>query len=171
MAQQRTYIAPEEWNDRVFRRIGSEWMLLSAARRDGSMNGMTASWGGFGVLWGVPVCFGFIRPQRYTFALAEEAEHLSFCFFSEEYRDALRYYGSHSGRLEDKAAACGLHAAIDAEGYPDYEEASVIVRADKYYADFLHRECFVTEEPLGNYRQNDFHKMYICRIRDIGVRS
>ena len=34
-----------------FEKIGSEWMLISAAK-DGKANTMTASWGGIGVLWG-----------------------------------------------------------------------------------------------------------------------
>ena len=48
-----------------FEKIGSEWMLISAAK-DGKANTMTASWGGIGVLWGKNVATVYIRPQRHT---------------------------------------------------------------------------------------------------------
>ena len=41
-----------------------------------SLNTITASWGGFGVLWGKNVAFIFIRPQRYTKEFVENSGYL-----------------------------------------------------------------------------------------------
>ena len=58
-------IKPEELDKSPFQLIGKDWMLITA-EKDNKINTMTASWGGFGVLWGKNVAFYFIRPQRYT---------------------------------------------------------------------------------------------------------
>ena len=81
----------------VFRLIGEEWMLITAGDESG-YNTMTASWGSLGFLWGKPVCTCFIRPQRFTYGLAEKTDRLSFAFLPEAYRGALKYCGVHSGR-------------------------------------------------------------------------
>jgi len=47
-----------------------------------SLNTITASWGGFGVLWGKNVAFIFIRPQRYTKEFVENSGYLLNQFFS-----------------------------------------------------------------------------------------
>jgi flavin reductase (DIM6/NTAB) family NADH-FMN oxidoreductase RutF len=63
-------IDPRELQDNVFRLIGSDWMLITAADKD-KVNTMTASWGGVGELWNKNVAFTFIRPTRYTYEFVE----------------------------------------------------------------------------------------------------
>ena len=38
-------------NENFFRKIGKEWMLVTAKNQERT-NAMTASWGGLGVMWG-----------------------------------------------------------------------------------------------------------------------
>ena len=45
-------VAPEDFDQSVFRLIGKEWMLVTAKNQEGKVNTMTASWGGLGVMWG-----------------------------------------------------------------------------------------------------------------------
>ena len=59
-------VAPEDFDQSVFRLIGKEWMLVTAKNQEGKVNTMTASWGGFGVMWGKNVAVTVLRPQRYT---------------------------------------------------------------------------------------------------------
>ena len=93
--------------DSVFKRIGKDWMLISAA--DGTReNTMTASWGCMGVLWNKPVAVCFIRPERHTYSLVENTDRLTLSFFDGGYRDALTLCGRTSGRDEDKFARAGL---------------------------------------------------------------
>ena len=61
-------ISPKELKDNPFVMIGTDWLLVTAAKGD-KVNTMTASWGGVGILWNKPVAFVFIRPQRYTKSL------------------------------------------------------------------------------------------------------
>ncbi|MEG1778344.1 MAG: flavin reductase family protein, partial [Angelakisella sp.] len=59
------HISPEKLSENTFKLIGKDWMLVTA-EKDGRANTMTASWGGFGVMWGKNVVFTVIRPQRFT---------------------------------------------------------------------------------------------------------
>ena len=62
--------------------IGKEWMLITAGDIQ-HFNTMTASWGGVGFLWGKPVAFVFIRPERYTHDFVEQYDRLTLTFFDE----------------------------------------------------------------------------------------
>lgn len=165
-----TEIRPEELSGNVFRMIGSDWMLISAA--DGEkFNTMTASWGGMGVLWSKPVCFAFIRPQRYTFEFVEKTDRLTLSFFGGEMREALTVCGRKSGRDCDKVAEAGLTPLWVEEGVPSFEEASVIVVAKKLYADDIKEEKMIDPSIMKNYAANDFHRVYVCEIEKVLVKG
>ena len=84
----------------AFNMIGKEWFLICAAdaERECGANAMTASWGYLGNMWNKPSAVCFIRPQRYTYGLAERAERVSLCFFGEGEREMLSYFGTKSGK-------------------------------------------------------------------------
>ena len=156
-------ITPSAVAENVFHSIGDGWMLITAAKKDGTFNTMTASWGGMGVLWGKNVAFFFIRPQRHTFGFSEEADFLSLSFFDEEYRTALNFCGSKSGRDVDKIAATGL-TPVWMEGVPCFQQAKRTFVVKKMYADFFNPDCFIDPSIAKNYAQKDYHKMYIAEI-------
>ena len=84
-----------------FTKIGKEWALITAGNKE-KYNTMTVSWGGMGILWGKKVAFLFIRDSRYTKEFIDNNDLLSISFLSEQYRDALNYCGTHSGRTENR---------------------------------------------------------------------
>jgi adenylosuccinate lyase len=63
---------------------------------------MTASWGGVGIMWGKPVAYIFIRPTRYTKEFVDAGTHVSISVLNDSHRKALTYFGTVSGRDEDK---------------------------------------------------------------------
>jgi flavin reductase (DIM6/NTAB) family NADH-FMN oxidoreductase RutF len=162
-------ISPEELVGNPFSMIGKDWMLLTAAKPDGSFNQMTASWGGLGILWGKPVCFCFIRPQRYTHEFSEAGDRLSATFFGEEYRRALTLCGRKSGREIDKVRECGLTPVRDERGTVYYEEAKVVLCCRKLYADQLKEDCFVDRAMLEHYPEKDYHTVYVYEIEEVLV--
>ena len=97
-----------ELTDNLFDAIGKEWMLVTAGTPE-KFNTMTASWGGTGVLWGKPVAFVFIRPERYTYEFIEAGETLTLSFLGADHKDVHKVCGSTSGRTTDKVKAAGLH--------------------------------------------------------------
>lgn len=149
----------------AFRKIGKEWMLVSA-EKDGRVNTMTASWGGLGVLWNKDVAFVFIRPQRYTYEFTENSDYMTLSFFGGEYKNELSYLGTRSGRDEDKISNVGMHITY-VDGHPTFEEAKCTVVCRKLYADVLKEECFVDKEMLLNYEKKDFHRVYVVQIEAV----
>ncbi|MBN2049757.1 MAG: flavin reductase family protein, partial [Spirochaetales bacterium] len=77
-----TEISPEKIKDNLFKLIDKDWMLVTAGTKQ-QCNMMTASWGGVGILWNLPVAFVFIRPQRYTDTFIQRHDLFSLCFFNE----------------------------------------------------------------------------------------
>ena len=146
--------------------IGKDWMLVCAGD-----NAMTASWGGMGILWNKPVSFVFIRPQRYTYQMTEANDRLTLAFFDESYRDALRYFGTKSGRDGDKFAATGLTRAYTESGTLYPAEARLVLTCRKLYTDMLRKEAFLDPALLGNYLADDFHRMYVCEIEEVWIKA
>ena len=158
-------IAANQLNTNVFDDIGNKWMLLSAAKNDGTINTMTASWGAMGVLWNKNVFFCFVRPQRYTHEFTEESEYISLSFFGEEYRDMLKFCGSKSGRDYDKFKETGI-TPFNREGRVGFEEAQRIVYGKKLYCGKIDPQCFICPDIQKHYK-DDYHTVYICEIEKI----
>ncbi|MCD8077857.1 MAG: flavin reductase [Lachnospiraceae bacterium] len=164
-------IQPEELEKNAFQMIGKDWMLITAAKPDGTVNTMTASWGGMGVIWGQPVVYLVIRPQRYTLEFVDAAERLSITFFEETYRKALAHLGSVSGRDEDKIQTVGLTVERDGD-VPYFREARVVLKCRKLYRQPMGAEFFVdpalAEE---NYLDKDYHILFVAGIEEAMVKE
>ena len=161
-------ISAHELTARPIGMIAKDWMLVTASKSDGTSNCMTASWGGLGELWGKPVAFLFVRPQRYTHEFIEAGDHLTLTWFDEEMRDKLAFCGAKSGRDVDKIAECGLTAVTDGDGMIYYSEANLAMKLRKLYAQPIDPAYSYDAELLDfHYPQKDYHTMYICEILEI----
>ncbi len=156
-------INPKEIVESPFKLIGDDWALVTAGDRE-KFNTMTISWGGVGIMWGKPVVFTFIRPQRYTFAFMENGDRYTMSFFDEKYRDALKFCGSKSGKDYDKVKETGLTPAFTENGSVYFEEAKLVLECKKMYAQSLNAESIADHESVDKWYDNDFHKMYISEI-------
>ena len=161
-------ISPYEL-DNALKLIGKDWMLITVQDGEGA-NAMTASWGCMGVLWNKPVAVCFIRPQRYTYGLAENEERMSLAFFGEGYREALSLCGSKSGRDCDKLSLAGLTVS-DVDGVPVIDQASTVIIGKKLYADDLKEDNFVDKAMLDNYKNKDFHRIYVLEIQKVLIKK
>lgn len=156
-------INPYEITENPFKLLNKDWALVSVKNGE-KENPMTISWGGVGIMWNKPVAFTFIRPQRYTFSLLENQDYYTINFFEEEYREALKFCGSKSGRDFDKAKETGLTPCYD-EKAPYYKEAKLVLVCKKMYAQNLNEESIIAAEDIASaYNGDDFHKMYISEI-------
>lgn len=143
--------------------IAKEWMLITAGNRD-SYNTMTASWGHLGSLWGRYTSLIFVRPQRYTKQFVDREEYYTLTFFPAEYKKALAYLGSHSGRDEDKAAKVGL-TPVFGEKSVWFEEASLVLVCRKLYRAPILEEGFTDKSLVDEeYPKRDFHDLYVGEI-------
>ena len=141
-------------------------MLISSGDERES-NCMTASWGGFGVLWNKNVAFVFVRPVRHTYKFMESQDFFSLSFFNEESRRILKYCGSNSGKSVNKIKELSLHPVYYENQTIIYEEADLTLICRKIYADDLDPRFFKDKDIDKNYPDKDYHRMYIGEIRDI----
>ncbi|MDR1419601.1 MAG: flavin reductase family protein [Treponema sp.] len=163
-------------------RIGDEWMLVTSGDNplSGGWNTMTASWGGFGVLWGRDIAVMFIRQSRCTLEFAEGADLFTLSFFGGGHRKALAFCGEKSGRDYDKAAETGLTPIVfgkedaggKAAGAVGFAQASEIIVCRKLYThDFAPGGFLDPSIDSGCYPQKDYHRMFIGEALTMMVRG
>lgn len=150
-------------------KLKDQWMLITA-QKEGKVNTMTASWGGFGVMWGKEVAFVVIRPQRYTKEFVDASESFSLSFFDERYKKDLAYLGRISGRDEDKITRASLTIATH-NNVPYFKEAEMVLIAKKLYAQPMDKK-YLLDENIDTkwYPTNDYHIMYIAEITDLFIK-
>jgi flavin reductase (DIM6/NTAB) family NADH-FMN oxidoreductase RutF len=154
----------------VFKLIGSYWMLVCAGKK-ARFNMMTASWGGIGWLWNKPVAFVFVRPERYTHGFVEAEERLSLSFFTEEWREALKFCGSKSGRDFDKCKETGLSAVELESGAVAFNEARLVLDCRKLFKASMDKANFVDKDILAKWYNDNpggsLHDVYVVEIESV----
>jgi len=170
MAEKFNKILPKDINDNPFKALDDDWMLVTAGDLK-SYNTMTASWGGFGVLWGKNIAICVIRPGRYTYGFMEKSDTFTLSFFSDKYKKALVFCGSNSGRDFDKARETGLTAVETENGSVYFSEARLVLECKKIYFDDINPENFLDPEIASHYPEKDYHRMYIGEIVNVLKKS
>ncbi|MBR2169898.1 MAG: flavin reductase family protein [Alistipes sp.] len=164
-------IDPKQISDNFIKAIGSDWALVTAGDHV-EQNTMTVSWGGVGVMWNYPVAIVVIRPQRYTFEFTERCDKLTLSFLPEQYRKALTYCGTHSGRDEDKISNAGLSVTFTEEDTPAIAEARLVLECRKLYTDNIKAENFIEQGIVERwYPESDFHKVYVLQITNAYIKK
>ncbi len=159
-----TDLDPYKINENIFNLLDNKWMLITAGTKE-HFNMMTASWGGMGVLWNKAVVTLFIRPQRYTYKIVEENSSFNVCFFNQEYKPALNFCGSKSGRDFDKVKETGLTPVLTPNNSITFKEAYLSIDCIKLYSDDLKSSNFIDKSLIDKiYPSKDFHRFYIGEI-------
>lgn len=162
-------ISAEQIPGNIIRLLSQDWMLITAGKAD-RFNTMTASWGGLGHLYNKPVAFCFINPARYTYQFMEKEDTYTLSFYTEAYRDALKYCGSHSGKDTDKIKESGLTPIITPNGSPAFSEAWLIIECRKLVSQSLIPESLGNETLRSEWSGKPMHKMYIGEILNVWVK-
>lgn len=158
------YVEPDDYQIKPFNAIGREWMLISAAA-NGRNNAMTASWGGLGVMWSVPVAFIVIRQTRFTKTLVDNSQGFALSFLDhQQYQQQLNYLGKTSGSTEDKMAGCGLTVA-DYQNIPYFTDAHDVIICHKLFRSTYKPEQFLADwiDPK-EYPTHNYHDLYIGQV-------
>ncbi|MCT4595847.1 MAG: flavin reductase [Anaeromicrobium sp.] len=83
-------------------------VLLVGKDKNGKSNPMTIAWGSIMYAWNRPLFVAMVRSSRYTYKHMEENNDFTVNFLSKDYKDALGFCGSKSGRDFDKWKETGL---------------------------------------------------------------
>lgn len=70
---------------------------IALASSQNRTSGLTIAWGSLGILWNKKICTIFIHESRYSKMIFDGADTISICFFADEYKDSLRYFGQVFG--------------------------------------------------------------------------
>jgi len=163
-------VSINEFNKNVFTEIDKKWGIITAGDKFIGFNGMTVSWGGFGIMWNKPVAFIFIRKSRYTHEFLDKSNSITIAFLSDEYKNAKALFGSKSGRDMNKYEASGLHPVFepDFNGYYPKEADYVFKMKVLYNTDLENMP-----EDIQNkfYPTNDIHTMYVCEIKEYLIKE
>lgn len=156
-------IVPHQFSMNPFKLLSRDWMLITAGNKD-KVNTMTASWGGFGEMWGKHVAFIVVRPQRYTKEFLDREDTFSLSFFNDEYKEALSYLGSVSGRTEDKIAKAKMSINYSSD-IPFIDESRIVLFCKKLYKEAINPDAFVVDSIKDSWYPNeDYHILYIAEI-------
>lgn len=160
----------EKFDKNVFTEIDKKWGIITAGDKFVGFNGMTVSWGGFGIMWNKPVAFIFVRKSRYTHEFLDKSDSITIAFLSDEFKNAKALFGSKSGRDLNKYEASGLHPVFepDFNGYYP-KEADYVFKMKVLYDTDLEN----MPEDIQNkfYPTNDLHTMYICEIKEYLIKE
>ena len=163
------HIAAENIPGNFIKMVSNDWMLITAGDKE-KFNMMTASWGGIGVLYNKPVAICFINPARYTYQVIENSDTYTLTFYTEAYRDALKYCGSKSGRDEDKVKGSGLTPVETANGAMAFGEAWMIIECKKLVSQSISLDAINNKEEQSKRAAQPMHKMYIGEIVNVWVK-
>jgi flavin reductase (DIM6/NTAB) family NADH-FMN oxidoreductase RutF len=161
-------IAPDKIPGNIIKLLG-DWTLITSGTADLS-NVMTAGWGGLGTFLEKPVSFCFINPEHYSIQTMDKGETYTISFYTEAYKDALRYCGSVSGRDTDKIKGSGLTPIKTPSGATAFAEAWMIFECKKIVAQPVYKDAVVDKSLTNNWNKEGYHKMYIGEIVNVWIK-
>ena len=91
-------------------------------------NGLTIGWLSYGILWNKPIATAYVHAVRYSKHIFDGAAYYSVNYLPKEYKKQLGYFGSVSGRDEDKMANSGLTVVNDLAPYFQENRVTVICK-------------------------------------------
>lgn len=131
----------------------------------GEFNEMTIGWGSIGTMWNKPFIEVVVRPTRFTYGYMEEYEDFTVSAFPKEYKKALSYLGTRSGRDGNKLAATNLTAiASQKVKSPSFEQSELTIECRTIYSADFDPTRFNDPTIEERYPNKDYHRVYYGEI-------
>lgn len=145
--------------------------VVGVLEADGKSNAITLGWGGLGRLYEKDVIFLFVRDSRYSYELFRKSTSFSVCFFAPSAAKIVSYFGTVSGRNEDKIAHSGLTLAQE-DGIPYFREAEGVIFARKLLEVPLPKEAIWDPQVVqAYYPRGGFHTLFAGEIQKIFLKK
>ncbi len=129
-------------------------------------NTMTIGWGVTGVLWGRDVFIVYVRPSRFTYEFIEKNDFFTVSFYDDEYKKALGYLGTRSGRDTHKVKDVNFTPFQIGESV-SFKQANLTILCKKIYIQDLDKDEIPDEVLKRYYPTDDYHRYYIGEIIEI----
>jgi flavin reductase (DIM6/NTAB) family NADH-FMN oxidoreductase RutF len=137
--------SPEEICDNVFTLVGKDLTVITAGKED-HYNSMTASGGGFGLLFMKPATWYILRADRYTLEMIQKEQTYTLSYFPNEYKKQIIFLGSESGRDSEKMKEVELTSVQTPSGDMSFKEARLIIECKLTALTTAHPNDFYTQE-------------------------
>ncbi|MDR0973606.1 MAG: flavin reductase [Prevotellaceae bacterium] len=119
-------ITENEIPESLFKLIGQDYTVITSGSAT-DFNSMTASWGGWGIMFNKPVTWCMLRANRFTLEKMREQKTYTMCYFDDNFKDQVMLFGTKSGRDSDKMKEMTLTPVSTVHGVPAYKEAKLII--------------------------------------------
>jgi len=141
-------------------------LLLAAGDfSTGDFNEMTIGWGSIGTTWNKPYIEVVVRPTRFTYGFMEDYEDFTVSAFPSEYKRALSYLGTRSGRDGNKLIQTNLKAIASLKvKSPSFEQAELTIECRTIYSTDFDPARFIDPTIERNYPKHDYHRVYYGEI-------
>ena len=168
-------ISAEDMNDNVFTLVGNDFFAATAGKKD-HYNSMTASGGGFGVLFKKPVSWCIFRSDRYTLEIIQKEHTYTLSYFPDDYREQMMFLGSKSGRDSMKMKETELTAVQTPSGNTTFKEGRLIIECKLTQITTPAPDDFCTQEARDYINEaykksSDHRKFVIGEITDIWIKK
>ena len=159
----------------VFTLVGDDYGILTAGTPE-KFNSMVTSWGGWGIVFGKPGMFHFLRSNRYTLEMMRERQTYTVTFFDGEFKDDVMLFGTKSGRDTDKMKETKLTGVQTPDGNMAYKEAKLILECRLAEVTTVSPEDFYNDEDRkfvvdAHEETGDWHKLVLSQITKAWVRK
>ena len=163
---QRIEIKPEDLLVRPHHLFDRKTLLLTCGDfANNDFNTMTIGWGSIGTMWNRPFVMVAVRPTRYTYEFFERYHDFTVSAFPAEFRKALTYLGTHSGRDSNKLKETPLNPIASAKvKSPGFEQAELTIECQNIYFSDLDPARFLDPTIDRNYPGNDYHRIFYGEI-------
>lgn len=136
--------------------------LLTAGTID-DCNAMTIGWASFGYIWRKEFVSCYVKPNRYTYKYMEDNDFFTISFFDDCYSDLLNYFGTVSGRDEDKIKKSGLSIFSQDNGL-FYKESKITILCRKMYYQDLDKKVIEDSIISKYYEKESPHRVYYGEV-------
>lgn len=138
--------------------INNDWGVALASDNI-EKNCLTVAWASFGYLWRKPTLTLYVNKKRYSEHIFSNAKYFSLCIFDKEkYKDELLYFGSKSGRDEDKFKNCKLTESFDLAPY--FKEAKYVIICSKIGQTKFDINNVYLPDIVERYKRDGVHTIY-----------
>jgi flavin reductase (DIM6/NTAB) family NADH-FMN oxidoreductase RutF len=168
-------IDPTTMTDNVFKLVGQDFTVITAGTEI-DYNSMTASWGGWGILFNEPTTWCVLRANRYTLEFIRRENLYTMSYFDEPYKDQVMLFGIASGRNSEKMKNHILTAVETPGGSIAYKEARLIIECELTEITTVHPDDFYTADArmfiTDAYAEaQDYHKLVFGKINYVWARK
>ncbi|MDR1343376.1 MAG: flavin reductase [Prevotellaceae bacterium] len=159
----------------VFTHVGSDFTVITAGNPS-RYNSMVASWGGWGILFGKPATWCYLRSNRYTLEMMRKEQTYTMAYFNQEYKDDIMLFGAKSGRNTDKMKESKLTSVQTPSGSMAYKEARLIIECKLFEVTTVAPDDFYTEEGRkfivdAHAETGEYHKVVFGEIASVWLRK